>query len=89
MGVLHIENMDKAAVRRYHSATLEEKHALRQFLSYWFSGDEVGLEQLLRQRKQGKEELLKREALEYADRRPVFPLNWSQNKSSRDEMNER
>ena len=29
MSVLHIENMDKAIVRCYNSATLEEKHALR------------------------------------------------------------
>ncbi|CAN2039474.1 hypothetical protein GMMP15_1290004 [Candidatus Magnetomoraceae bacterium gMMP-15] len=32
---------------------------------------------------------LKHAALEYADDHPIFPLNWSQNKLTREEMNER
>lgn len=32
---------------------------------------------------------LRNEALAYVGNHPVFPLHWSQNKLSRDEMNER
>ncbi len=32
---------------------------------------------------------LKLEALKYADNHPVFPLSWSQNKLTREEINER
>ncbi len=89
MSVLRIENIDSSTARRYNSATVEEKHAARQVLSYWLNGDATGLQRLLQQRRQEKEEMLHREAMAYADSHPLFPLNWSRNKLTREEMNER
>ena len=89
MSVLCIKNISGSIVKRYDSATSEEKYVAGQLLACWFSGDSPRLEQLIKERKQEKAEELKREALEYADDHPVFPLNWSQNKATREEMNER
>jgi hypothetical protein len=89
MSELCIRNIDRSTVERYNSATEEEQQAAGQLLSCWFSGDAVRLEQLLARRRQQQADDLLREALEYADRHPVFALHWAQNRMTREEMNER
>jgi len=89
MGVLHIKNIDEAVVSQYDHASTEEKGLIKQILGYWINRDSTNLEKLIEKQKSEENDLLKREALEYADKHPVFPLNWSQNKLTREEMNER
>ena len=89
MSSLRIEHIDPLAARRYRSATVAEKQAAAQLLNCWLTGDAASLELLIRQRRQTREEVLQRQAAEYFSNPPTFPLNWADNKLSREEMNER
>ncbi|WP_417912581.1 hypothetical protein [Candidatus Electronema sp. TJ] len=89
MSSLKIEHIDPLAARRYRIATAAEKQAAAQLLNSWLTDDAANLELLIRQRRQTREETLQRQAAEYFSNPPTFPLNWAQNKLSRDEMNER
>jgi len=89
MGTLHIHNVDDTAVMRYNSAATDEKEKMRQILSFWIDGNSEAIEELIEKRRQAEQEKVRREALAYADDHPVFPLNWSQNRLTREEMNER
>lgn len=89
MSSLRIEHIDPLAAQRYRIATAAEKQAAAQLLNSWLTDDAASLELLLRQRRQTREEALQRQAAEYFSNPPTFPLNWADNKLSRDEMNER
>lgn len=89
MSSLRIEHIDPLAARRYRIATAAEKQAAAQLLNSWLTDDAASLELLIRQRRQTRKEVLQRQAAEYFSNPPTFPLNWTENKLSRDEMNER
>ncbi len=89
MSSLRIEHIDPLAARQYNNATAAEKQAAAQLLNSWLTDDAASLELLIRQRRQTRKEVLQRQAAEYFSNPPTFPLNWAENKLSRDEMNER
>jgi hypothetical protein len=89
MSSLRIEHIDPLAAKRYRSATAAEKQTAAQQLNCWLTDDAASLELLIRQRRQPREEVLRRQAAEYFSNPPTFPLNWAENKLSREEMNER
>jgi hypothetical protein len=55
----------------------------------WLTDDAASLELLIRQRRQTREKALHQQLAEYFSNPPTFPLNWADNKLSREEMNER
>lgn len=89
MGTLHINDVDEQIVRKYNRATQDEQEEARAVVSYWIKGESQNVKQLLEKHQKNQKDRLKREALKYAENHPVFPLNWSQNKLTREEMNER
>ncbi|CAK8720213.1 MAG: hypothetical protein CDV28_1585 [Candidatus Electronema aureum] len=89
MSSLRIEHIDPLAARRYRIATTAEKQAAAQLLNSWLTDDAASLELLIRQRRQTREKVLHQQAAEYFSSPPTFPLNWADNKLSREEMNER
>ena len=89
MSSLRIEHIDPLAARRYCIATTAEKQAAARLLNSWLTDDTASLELLIRQRRQTREEVLRQQAAEYFSNPPTFPLDWAQNKLSREAMNER
>lgn len=89
MGILHISNVDDKAIMRYNSATTDEQEETRQILSFWIHGNSEAIERLISKRRQADQEKEWHDAMAYADNHPAFPLNWSKNRLSREEMNER
>ncbi len=89
MSSLRIEHIDPLAAQRYRHATAAEKQTAAQLLNSWLTDDAASLELLLRQRRQTRAEEMRRQVEEYFSNPTTFPLNWTQNKLSREEMNER
>ncbi len=89
MGTLSINNVDEQIVWKYNNATQDEQRKTREVVSCWIKGEPRNLKHFIENNQEVKKDSLRREALEYAEKHPVFPLCWSENKLTREEMNER
>lgn len=84
MAALVIDGLDERLVLTYETVSAEEKQwvkrVIEDLLSLWVHKTPPPL---------WPNEELRQRALEFAVQHPTFPLDWSHNKLTREELNER
>lgn len=84
MATLMIDGLDEHIVSTYETVTEEEKEWVKKVIE-----DILSLWDQKRPPAFVMDDRLRERALEFAAQHPTFPLDWSRNKLTREELNER